>query len=192
MLNDSVPSSSIDNPLPLEEESIDLEIMFTVMTGRTHGLPPRAANWAQAARLYQLVDKYQVDGYRPWSSLICRAHATEEPWEALFLACNQTPADYDMIRTAIGQGFAKLDRTIRCSELHFKTMLTALDGTRCSSTMRASNMHFASGMRLGLRGLLAYNATFYNITTGGDAKVTTWLEFGDRFVGHMIAIDQAK
>jgi hypothetical protein len=45
MLQDSIPPSSIDKPLPLDENSADLEIMFSIMTGRQQEVLERAKDW---------------------------------------------------------------------------------------------------------------------------------------------------
>jgi hypothetical protein len=51
----------------------------------------------------------------------------------------------------------------RLDTLYFKTIKTDSDGRRSASTMNASNTTFLFGFKLGLRGLMAYNATFQDI-----------------------------
>lgn len=195
MLIDSVPSSSLANPLPLAEDSVDLEIMFSIMTGRAQEVLGRPSNWKQAARLYRLVDKYQMDLLRPWFAQMCCAHATEEPWEALFLACNQSPMETHIIKTAITEGFEKHDAGELYNESYFKTFRTTTDGVHCWSTIRASNTTFLFGLKLGIRGFLAYTATFDRIRSvvdGDDDGMYSWNELGDHFVQNAIAVQQAN
>jgi hypothetical protein len=192
MLHDSVTSSSIDNPLPLDENSDDLEIMFSIMTGCQQDVMDRSEDWAQAERLYRLVDKYQIDGLRHWFAQICCIHAAEEPWGALFLACNQSPMETSIIKTAISQGFEGQGASGLCVNAHFKTIKPNDDGTVSWATINSSNITFLFGIRLGHRGVLAYNATFHDVL-GVDPvenRLTSWREDGDTFVQHAIAIQK--
>lgn len=82
MLNDSVASTTLGNPLPIDETSTDFEIMLLIMTGRAQETVSGATSWSQAQRLLDMSIKYQLDGHRHWFSDICQANAAEEPWEA--------------------------------------------------------------------------------------------------------------
>jgi hypothetical protein len=105
MLDDSISSFSNDNPLPMYENSVDLEIVLTTITGRAQHILHQIKTWSQAKTLHDIADKYQLDAHRPWFSQICRRNAVQEPWEAIFLATNQSPMDTDLIHTALADGF---------------------------------------------------------------------------------------
>lgn len=196
MLDNSVASSNMDNPIPLEEAAVDLEVMFSIITGRTQEALHRVTEWDHAARLYRLVDKYQLDSSRPWFSQICRAHATEEPWEALFLGCNVFPMDKDLIRTAISEGFEEQRKETLLNRLYFTKRKYTEKGWLCWRTLEPSNVSVELGLKLGYHGLLAYNLTFGGIrnpdSTGpSDSSFPTYTSWGDDFVRHLGAIERA-
>jgi hypothetical protein len=195
MLSDSVSSSSMDNPLPLDEDSVDLEVMFAIITGHAHDVMDRAKDWKHAERLYRLVGKYQLENHRPWFSQICREHAAEEPWQALFLACNTYPMDYDLIKSAI-LGFGIKSRDVIWSDLYFRKQNTGPNGTASWSIMQPGNVTILLGQKLGFRGLLAYNLTFDGITNaapGGTAESSNfWMTRADLFIANAKAIEKAN
>lgn len=79
MLRNSVSSSTGDDPLLVDENSVDFEIILSIMTGHAQDVLPRVNTWNQAKTLYEIADKYQLDAHRPWFSLICRNNASREP-----------------------------------------------------------------------------------------------------------------
>jgi hypothetical protein len=189
MLQDSIASSSLDKPLPLDENSADLEIMFSIMTGRQQEVLDRAKDWEQAARLYRLVDKYQIDGLRPWFAQICCAHAMEEPWEALFLACNQSPMDKSIIRASIAKGFRNKQDAALCDTRYLKHD-TVWYGDRQTSekvyVLDSSNTTVELGFKLGLKGFLAYHQTFQTC----QLRIPNWYSLAERFIENAIAIER--
>jgi hypothetical protein len=106
MLNGSAAPTSIDSPLSVDEHSEDFEIMLLILNGRGDEVMDRAKTWEYSAKLYGLVDKYRIEGHRYWFSQICRSQAAKAPWEAIFLACKQSPVDTTIIGPAIAEGFA--------------------------------------------------------------------------------------
>jgi hypothetical protein len=116
---DSSLSSDIDVAIPVDESSGDFEIILLIIHGRAPEVLPRVATWKQAEDLYAISVKYQLDGHRPWFSRICRDNAPQEPWEAIFLACNQSPVDTDLIEVAIADGFDFWSPRIICNLLYF-------------------------------------------------------------------------
>jgi hypothetical protein len=140
MLNDSVSSTSVDNPLPVDEDSKDFEILLLIIVGRGEEASKRVTTWDQAEKIYRLGDKYQIDGPRLWFSRICVQCAGEKPWDALFLACNVSPMDTDIIRQAITQGFDDFEMDELCDSRYFEKMKTDEDGRKCWATLRISNV----------------------------------------------------
>lgn len=194
MLSDSASSSSIDNPLPLNEDSSDLEVMFCIITGRAYDAMDSAKDWKHAERLYRLIGKYQLESHRPWFSQMCRTHAAEEPWQALFLACNQYPMDYDLIKTAI-VAFDKKKQTEIASDLYFRKQKTTAQGDKCWSTMRPGNITILLGQQLGFRGLLAYDLTFdgiKNVAPGVAVTHNPWIARAESFISNAKAIEKAS
>lgn len=183
----------MDNPLPLDEDSIDLEVMFSIITGHAHDVTDRAKGWEHAERLYRLVNKYQLENHRPWFSQICRTHAAEEPWQALFLACNQYPMDYDLIKSAI-LGFGNKSSAEIWRDSYFRNQNTDADGVKCWSILQPGNITILFGQKLGFRGLIAYNLSFDSIKTAaaGVASDSAWTVRADLFVANATAVDKAN
>lgn len=192
MLNDSIPSSSFYNPLPMEEGSVDFEIMLMIITGHPQQVLQWVTHWNQTERLYRLVDKYQLEGHRPWFSEICSSHAAEKPWEALFLACNQSHADATIIRAAISQGFQNGPTSIVCNGAYFHiTSFHDEDGNRVTTkhqTLDSSNITISLGMNLGFKGLLAYNITFASLASSDDE--VEWGRLAERFIAKIREIEK--
>jgi hypothetical protein len=128
---------------------------------------------------------------------MCAQHAAEKPWEALFLACNVTPMDTDIIRTAISEGFRKADIDEICDPLYFKKMKINSDNHRCWSTIKTSNVSTLLGLKLGLLGLLAYGHTFTNIDSKSASSSSTpcgnsWDKYAREFVANARAVEKAQ
>jgi hypothetical protein len=140
MLTDSVASTSLDNPLPVDEDSKDFEILLLITVGRGEEAFKRVTTWKQAEKLYRMGDKYQIDAPRPWFSRLCAQCAPDKPWDALFLACNVSPIDAEIIRSAISEGFREIGIPALCDPRYFKEMRETDDGDRCSSTIRIDNI----------------------------------------------------
>lgn len=198
MLSDSIPSITIDNPLPVEEGSVDFEIMLLIITGYPQEVLGRVKSWNQAERLYRLVDKYQLEGHGPWFSELCRPHADEQPWEALFLACNQVLADATIIRAAISEGFFRAPTSVVCNKAYFKCTSTRFNDedegsgmvTTKHRTLDSSNITIALGMKLGFKGLLAYNLTFASLAAAGYGA--DWVRLAERFITNIRQIEKAN
>lgn len=205
MLN-SIPSITVANPLPIEEGSVDFEIMLLIITGHPQEVLGRVKTWSQAERLYRLVDKYQLEGHRPWFSELCRANADEQPWEALFLACNQGHADATIIRAAIAEGFFRGPTSVVCNKAYFECTSTRFNegtSTRLNEdaaasgmittkhrTLDSSNITIALGLKLGFKGLLAYNLTFASLAAAGYGA--DWLRLAERFIAAIRKIEKAS
>jgi hypothetical protein len=186
MLNDSMASTTLENPLPIDETSADFEIMLLVITGRTQEAVTRVSNWSQAQRLLDMSVKYQLDGHRHCFSLICRARASDDPWEAVFLACNQHPCDLDLLRDAI-LCMEEQTTDLLFKPAYFLTIATS-HGRPCQSNFRTANIRIAFGLRLGVRGVLGYNtaarAMKFESTTATDA-VLSYNQWAHEFVKGM-------
>lgn len=200
MLGDSISSSSMDNPLPVDDNSVEFEIMLHIITGRPQGVVSRVETWELARILYDLADKYQLDAHRPWFSQICRNHASQEPWEAIFLSTNHSPMDQLLVRSAITDGFKKHGIDGLFNPAYFKEIKYDPAGNKCWSTFRASNTTIAFGTRLGLSGLMAYNLTFGTIKNpsgmaqhGTNRKcINKWHLWADEFVQNIRDIESQR
>jgi hypothetical protein len=133
-------------------------------------------------------EKYQIDGPRPWFSRLCTQCAFEKPWDALFLACNASPMDTEIIRQAI-RGFPIVGRDKICEPRYFKETKSATDGSRCWSTIHTTNIKPELGFKLGLPGLLAYGDTFATIRNGCG---TTWQTYAEDFIDNAKAVEEAR
>lgn len=125
-----------------------------------------------------MANKYQIDIL--WFSRICTRCAPENPWDALFLACNVSPMDTDIIREAISEGFRKVGVATLCDPRYFEKMNNTADNRRCWSIMDIGNITTHFGLKLGLLGLLAYRRTFAGIKMPSAATSSceweTWHE----------------
>jgi hypothetical protein len=199
MFCDSVPSTTVKDPLPVEENACDFDMMLSIITGKPELAIHRAINWEHAARLYRLVDKYQLEGHRYWFSKICGQHASEEPWEALFLACNRSPIDTTIARHAISEGFAMQGNDKKlCDPRYFDRPTTTVrisgygnkEVSYKEKVLDASNASILLGRKLGPSGYMAYTRTF----SGLAATYTTpdWDAMAQRFVRNVDAIEASS
>lgn len=194
MLSDSIASTSFSNPLPVDEDSEDFEILLLIIVGRGEEASKRVKTWAQAEMLYEMSNKYQVDSQRPWFSRICAQCAPQKTWEALFLACNASPMEMDIIRSAI-EGFDENYMDDPCDPTYFKEMRYDAEGPKCWSTIRIDNITTEFGLKLGHLGLLAYGHTFASIETTDPATCTeeeSWPDYACRFVNHAKGVEAAR
>lgn len=160
MLSDSIASTSLQNPLPVDERACDFEIMLLIIIGRPEEGISRVSDWDQSARLYHLVSKYQLEGHRLWFLQICRQHIAEEPWEALFLACNQSPIDIEIIGATISEGILKATASKVCDARYFEVTEETIQYRNFKKSkgkvLDSSNVTVLLGLKLGHAGLIAY------------------------------------
>jgi hypothetical protein len=114
MLCGSTASSSVNDPLPINEKSSYFRIMMMIVTGRPEDAINEPRCWSHAEKLYRMMDKYQLDGHQPWFSQMCGRWVKEDPLAALFLACNRPCIDTTLARYAIEDGMS----VKTCSELY--------------------------------------------------------------------------
>jgi hypothetical protein len=196
MLSNSIASTSLENPLPVDENACDFEIMLLILIGKPYDAIYRAKGWEHSARLYRLVGKYQLEGHRHWFSQICGQHAAEDPWEALFLACDQSPIDTAIAGHAIGEGFARPWNAKLWDPKYFEeTAGYALSRSSGKPPTKGqlldtSNVSILLGRKLGHSGLLAYTRTFTGLAS---THITIdWDTMAQRFVRHVKAIEKAN
>jgi hypothetical protein len=190
MLKRCEGSVPIDNPLLVDVNSTDFETMLLIITGRDpqtviHG----AEDWKHAQQLFSLMKSYKLNNYHPWFSQICQQCADEEPWEAIFLACNQTPFDKDLFMTAMVKGFKHKPFDTVCNPIYFEEISETASGRGCWKTMTASNIKPLLGLRLGLRGLLAYQKTFSLVWPLEDTDKMHWHKWATQFAQRMQVIE---
>jgi hypothetical protein len=68
MLLHSTSSSSLENPIELEEELEHLEAILTLISGHPCQAVWQCDNWDTARNLYRSVQKYELDRVLPWIS----------------------------------------------------------------------------------------------------------------------------
>jgi hypothetical protein len=156
MLSNSLASSSLKNPLPVDENACDFEIMLLIIIGRPEEGICRVTDWDQSARLYHLVSKYRLEGHRLWFSQICRQQVAKEPWEALFLACNQSPMDISLAASAISEGFPKAAEGKLCDTTYFNATQEYVHNSLVKKSrgkvLDSSNVSVLLGLKLGMLG----------------------------------------
>ena len=184
MLSDSKPSTSAKDPLPLTENSEDWDIVLLVITGRMNELDYRHNSWTQAARLYQIARKYQLDSHRPWFTDICNFWLHESPIDALVLACNGPEIDLRMSQHAIeslwrvnpddlyyGNPQFFRSASFRSPTAMLYPFATSSDLKR--ALLDASNVSLRFGIALGYKASLAYHQAFASLAAGPWGKPET-------------------
>ncbi|KAJ9116896.1 hypothetical protein QFC22_004553 [Naganishia vaughanmartiniae] len=195
MLDRSVQSSSLENPISVDEASNDFEIMLLIITGRPHAVLGRAPQtWEHAEKLYRLVDKYQLDGHQLWFSELCAKEAGKQPIQALILACDRPCVDTTLARCAIAEGIPGLsanDPTI--TTVNFVQPSGASDGFhRMGNHMKyhvlePNNMTLDFRLRLGFKGLVAYTHTFQG---SSQSSTIDWNAMANKFVANVRSIEE--
>lgn len=207
MLSDSTPSTSAEKPLPLSESSEDWDIVLLIITGRAQGVGSQShKSWNQAARLYQISQKYQLDSHRHWFTEICVFWLHEQPLEALILACDRPEIDEPLVQHAIVSLWKADPNALYNANPHlFRTAMPitlpmapyATIGDLKRSLLDASNITLKLGVALGYKGSLAYNFAFAGLATGSGGRLDTFDEWqclslrflsALRVVGHEITM----
>lgn len=186
VLCNTIASTSLQSPLPVDEEAYDLEIMLSIIVGKPEDVIHRARDWNQSARLNRLVNKYQFEGHRLWFSQMFREHAAEEPREALFLACSQSPVDALTEGQAISEGFSVTGKEKHCDPRYFEKTT----GANKDQVLDASNASIVLGLKLGHTGSIAYTHTFSG--SAPSRTTTEWVMMAQRFVQNVKAIVKAN
>jgi hypothetical protein len=189
MLETCGRSTSEDKPILLDVNSKDLEIILLIITGRIRGLGRGAANLNHAQRLCSLMDSYKLNNHQLWFSRLCLMHAVKEPWEAIFFACNQSPFDKDLFMRAMSKGFRNKSFSAICRPDYYQETLRTKTGGACWTTLKADNIKPLLGLRLGLRGLLAYHSTFMVVWPLKDTEKICWYKWAVTFAQRMSAIE---
>lgn len=189
MLETCERSTSEDKPILLDVDSKDLGIILLIIIGRIRGLGCGAVNFNHAQRLCSLMDSYKLNNHRLWFSRLCRMHAIKEPWEAIFFACNQTLFDKDLFMRAMGKGFKNKSFSAICRPDYYQKTLKTKTGGDCWTTLKADNIKPLLGLRLGLRGLLAYHSTFMVVWPLKDTEKICWYKWAVTFAQRMSAIE---
>lgn len=191
MLENSTASINDQEPLHLDENSQNFEILLAVIAGQAPEVLQRVIDWKHSVHLLQLADKYQLDGHRPWFSKMCRIRPSSDAWYPLLLACHQSPIDTDIIHTAISFWFPLHPLEAICNPDCFTKMEQTSDGSNSWSTLRPANISATFGLKLGLRGLLAYNFTFAGICQLRESKIV-WSYWAKKFFSSVNAVESAR
>lgn len=115
----------------------------------------------------------------------------KQPWAAVFVACNQFPADLDLLRTAIlfmkGQPKPAIYPRAYFEKRDYK------DRRVLPSTFRTASVTIKLGLKLGSRGVLAYSAAA--AACGFEQKTSSrtplcFIYWADEFVRGMEAVEK--
>ncbi|KAJ9113915.1 hypothetical protein QFC19_000109 [Naganishia cerealis] len=170
--------------------------MLLIITGRQYDAVNEPKSWRDAAKLYQMMDKYQLDGHQPWFSELCGRWVKEAPLEALFIACNRPSIDTTLARYAIEDGMSQKSPAELFDTRYFRYYweITA------RWMMAPPNTTLQFGLDLGFKGLLTYNLTFADIRDYAPGKGTSaevqdrspprWRELAINFVDNARRVEQ--
>lgn len=92
--------------------------------------------------------------------------------------------------TAMGQGFDSQTFSTICNPIYYKEPKVTATGGQCWTTLKPANVKPLLGLKLGLRGLLAYNATFARVSPLTPGATISWHNWASRFVDNMHAIEK--
>jgi hypothetical protein len=168
------------------QNSTGFEIILSIITGQGIDVVNRPANWGVTRNLFPLMHFYKLNAYYPWVSQMCKVRATEQPWEVIFLACNQLPFDRDLITVAMVKEFEKQSF---CGVGYYNSRFMTRTGVDSCATLDVVNIKSKLGLRLGLRGLLAYHSTFSPIPPHSGAAPIYWNYWPDCFVRNLNTIE---
>ncbi|GHJ86485.1 hypothetical protein NliqN6_2887 [Naganishia liquefaciens] len=180
MLSESIPSFSESRPIPIAENSEDFALMLKIIAGEPQQAVNQCTSWSQAEILYKVMQKYQLDRHQPWFTRVCKSWVTENPIAALILACNNSIFDEELAKAAIAVGFQE-----RTGDEAFDAKYMLRDHRDQSTSYRKAFMLLPSNMTLrfyldlGLKGALAYQKTFVQLSAG----FPDWSGSAERFVG---------
>lgn len=164
MLMDSRFTSSLHNPINLEEQSSDVKTLLMIIAGSPCRVEKRCKSWRNAKRLYLLKQKYQLDRLQPWFSKLAGDWCKEAPFEALCLACNNPCYDENLARSAILWGLEeRTAEDLFNAEYFVDDMASEPEESRKLSLLDPSNTHVKLGIDLGFKGTMAYCKAFSNL-----------------------------
>jgi hypothetical protein len=180
MLMDSAFTSSVDNPIILEEHSKDVKTIFTIIAGCPCQAEKRCLSWKTGKRLYLLMQKYQLDRLQPWFSTLAGKYAGDSPFEALGLACTNPCFDENLARRAILYGLEDTDPENLFDPDYLKLDHAEIDEDRRKTRLLdPSNMKVKLYLDLGFKGSVAYCQTFSDL---GYLDTIDWQGVADDFI----------
>ncbi|KAJ9101022.1 hypothetical protein QFC20_005306 [Naganishia adeliensis] len=198
MLTSSTPSSSQENPLPIDEDSNVFITVLLIVTGHAQEAIAGPDDWTQAKKLYLIMQKYQLDIHQAWFSEMCSRRVIEKPLEALFLACNQPYIDTTLARAAICDGMANSSPAKLFDKSYFVHETSQYSGYPMDSPsnpfkldlLNTRNTTIKFGIKLGFKGLLAYNATFTTVSSSTPTTSATWYDLAAKFVTNVRQVER--
>lgn len=180
MLCDSTPSFSESRPIPVTEDSKDFALVLKILAGEPQQAVTQCTSWNQAENLYRAMQKYQLDRHHPWFTNVCKAWITENPIAALILACNHSTFDEELAVSAISMGFkAKPGDEIFDAKYFLRDHRDQSASYRKAYMLLPSNMTIPFYLSLGLKGALAYQKTFVQLSAG----IPDWTWLAETFIG---------
>lgn len=186
MLCGSIPSSSESRPIPVTEKSADFALMLEIIAGEPSQAVSRCSGWSQAEVLYTAMQKYQLDRHQPWFTNACKTWVTENPVAALILACNHATFDEELATAAISVGFsAKSGDDLYDAKYFQRDNRDQSVSYRNAFMLLPSNMTIRFNLGLGLKGALAYQKTFIQLSAG----IPDWAGLAATFVGAIREIE---
>lgn len=184
------PTTNFDAAAPFHVavHSANLKLILSILIGHGQKLLVHqgVGSWELAEQLYRLAEKFHLDGHLPWFSKICCMWAIKKPWEALFFACNLPMAEVDIIRAAIAEGIPTLsEKDILDSGFFLQASGPSGAMWNKESLLDPMNLSMSFGIRMGHRGLLAYNLTFSGLAT----KTANWGQLAKDFIRNIQAME---
>jgi hypothetical protein len=179
MLSDSRFTTSIDNPIILEEESRQIKTVLMIIAAHPCSAMDRCDNWTEAKILYGMMQKYQLDRLQPWFSHLAGEWAFRAPFEALCLACNNPCFDENLARCAILNGLEeRTPEQLFDPEYFTNDKATEDANNRKLRLLDPFNTTVKFSLDLGFKGYVAYCKAF----SARDPKTILWKGTAQLFI----------
>jgi hypothetical protein len=191
MLADSRFTSSIANPILLQERCWQIRTLLMVIAGHPCTAEERFYCWDEAKTLYLLMQKYQLDRLQPWVSKFAGRLAGHAPWEALCLACNNPCFDEDLARYAIFYGIQeRTAEELFDPEYFVASQVDKSEDKQKRYLLHTSNTKSKLSIDLGLKGYFAFCKTFSDLAAN-DAE-NDWQRVAARFIATIREFEEER
>jgi hypothetical protein len=191
MITDSQFTSSVDNPIKLEEPAFDIKTLLFIIAGHPCQATDRCSDWDICKRMYLLMQKYQLIRLQPWFSIFAGKYAGAAPFEALCLACNNPCFDENLAATAILYGIEEQSTADLFDPAYFVRDYASEPGEDHHRKLRLldpCNTTVQLSLDLGFKGSVAYTQAFSGVCREG----WDWQRVAGRFVDTVRQIEKER
>jgi hypothetical protein len=192
MLMQSTFSTSLENPIALNEYSYDIKTLLIVICGDPCQASKRCMSWRTAKQLYALMQKYQLDRLQSWFSANAGRFAGNAPFEALLLAIDNPCFDEYLIRCAIYNGIElKTAEKLFDKEYFLSDKASVPIENRKACLLAPGNLKVDFMIALGVKGMTGYCRAFSDLK-GPPKQRILWRNVAELFINGVRQFERAK